>query len=246
MTNNQTAINQPPFPGHPQSGGVPPQAISARLPEFTVSEYYNALPPQQRGSDQRLSQAGFTPNTDQSNRSAPPNATGSPAVSVNRPTPRRANNSQYLTSERGRLQNSSAEDRFLAAGIAPPLQTWSPVRRPGIALGRHDGEPRNQHLAIFAENVIAIQQRHPGATQNEIAHFIQEHLEFERRILGVAIQYRREQYHQRMWMRFCHEYLRRELGLADEFSDDVLDWLLAVVSNSIGEQGGEHDESASE
>lgn len=223
--------------------------INQPLPGLTFGRYYNALPPQQWIPDQTPSQAGLPPNTNQSNGSPHPtsqNATDSLHVSATRPNPRRANNGQYLTSERGRLQNSTALDRFHAAGITPPSQTWGSMRRPGIASGRHDGEPRNQHLAIFAENVIAIQQRHPGATQNEIAHFFQEHLDFERRILGVAIQYRREQYHQRMWMRFCHEYLRRELGLADEFSDDVLDWLLAVISNSIGEQDGEHDEGASE
>lgn len=88
-------------------------------------------------------------------------------------------------------------------------------------------------MANFTENVIAINQRHPDASPNEIANLIQEHLNYEPPVFQVAIEYRREQYHQRMWMRFCHEYLRRQLGLEDDFSDAVLQWLAAVVSVSI-------------
>lgn len=101
-------------------------------------------------------------------------------------------------------------------------------------------------MADFAMNVIAIRERHPGASEDEIANLIQDYVNFESRLLELAMDYRREQYDQRMWMRFCHEYLRHELGLAHAFSDDVLDWLLVWVGVSIGEQDGEHDGSTSE
>lgn len=242
---DQPVINQQPLPGNAYTSGVPPQSIGARLPEFTFRRYHNALPQQQGIPDQRPSQAELPLNTNQSNGSPHPRwqifARGSLRVYTTRPNARRANNGQYLTSERGRVQNSTAEDRFLAAGIAPPSQTWG-----GIASGRQDGEPRNQHMADFAMNVIAIRERHPGASEDEIANLIQDYLNFESRLLELAMDYRREQYDQRMWMRFCHEYLRHELGLAHAFSDDVLDWLLVWVGVSIGEQDGEHDGSTSE
>lgn len=247
---DQPVINQQPLPGNTYTSGVPPQSISARLPEFTFRRYHNALPQQQQIPGQRPSQAELPPNTNQSNgspqRTSQIFARGSLRVFTTRPIARRANNGQYLTSERDRLQNSTAEDRFLAAGMAPPSQTWGSTRRPGIASGRRDGEPRNQHLTNFVEDVIAISQRYPGASDDQFASLLQRHLDSERRLLEIAIEYRREQYHQRMWIRFCHEYLRRELGLADEFSDDVLDWLLVVITVSIGEQDGEHDGCTSE
>lgn len=251
MTNTQPPINQSQFPGHASSVGRPPQVIPAGLPEFTVEEYYNALPPQQGRPDQRPSHAAFPPNTNQSSESPHPtsqNATNSPHVTVRRlfsrqanthvtitrRTPRRANTSRYLTSERGLLQNSTAEERFIAAGIAPPSQTSTSIRRPGIPSGRHDGELRNRDMTNFTENVIAINERHPDASPNEIANLIQEHLNFEPPVFQLAILYRREQYHHRMWIRFCHEYLRLQLGLEDDFSDAVLQWLALVVSISIG------------
>lgn len=153
-----------------------------------------------------------------------------------------------LTIERPAIQESSADQRLIAAGIAPPLpreyglagpsgrtpgtapRRGAPAQPedPGIAAQEQERRP----LAQLVNRLQEIRAANPDASDLELATLLRGTLPPPgtlRTLLPPVPRDPENELNEFMWMRFGHEYNMLSLGLQDGFSDAVSAWLDRVI-----------------
>lgn len=171
--------------------------------------------------------------------SLPPNiirryASPVPGAQSRTNAPQRSNVILYLARERIFAQSSTPEQRLIAAGIDSASSTrrdpanpeaMTPGPLPGPQTG--GGPPRE----VLSQQPLVFHGEFGELDNSGTRHIIRQ--SYDDSLFQNGPRNGRNDYNEMMWTRFRHEYSMREAGLAERFSDAVMDWILRVLQNEL-------------